>query len=210
MSGLVPSATWFDNLKADRIRKNPGDVWHLGDTYNMGIGQGFNLATPLQMVNIAATIANGGTLYRPRIIQQIVGRVQPRTGLLRRAGVIQPFAPSIIRRNFLSAGTIHLIQQGMHESVTLPIALHGTSFNVTDPRIDAAGKTGTAEDHTPSGRTGLTPGGSATHHSTIPEWRWPCLSQTPMPKAPMRPPPSPTKPSRITSISRRYQTGLAG
>jgi cell division protein FtsI/penicillin-binding protein 2 len=70
--------------------------------------------------------------------------VIPRLGKQQHGTIIQPFVPSIARRNFLSPQTIRLIQQGMHASVDLPGTL-GTSFNVRDARIDAAGKTGTSE-----------------------------------------------------------------
>jgi penicillin-binding protein 2 len=142
-AGLVPSKTWFDRLKVGPLRA-PGTAWHIGDTYNMAIGQGFDESTPLQMANIVATIANGGTLYRTRIVERVQGQVSPKHGVLSRGQVIQPFVPSIVRRNFLQPETLGLIQQGMHESVSLPGFL-GTSFAVRDRRIDAAGKTGTAE-----------------------------------------------------------------
>ncbi len=144
-AGSVPSQTWFDRLKPGPL-KNPGDSWHIGDTYNMAIGQGFNTATPLQMCNVTATIANGGTLYKPRIIERIVGRVVPRRGPLPRQVTLQPFVPQIIRRNFVDPGNISLIQQGMHLGVSATQPWFGTSWLVHDPRIDAAGKTGTAED----------------------------------------------------------------
>lgn len=143
-SGFIPSASWFDNLKPAPNVKNPGDVWHIGNTYNMAIGQGQNLVTPLQMANVAATIANGGTLYRPRIVDHIVGRIAPRKGISRKPATILPFVPQIIRRGFVDPGNLALVQEGMHESVTLP-GWQGTSYYVKDPRIDAAGKTGTSE-----------------------------------------------------------------
>jgi len=142
--GFVPTPAWFDNLKPIPNLKNPGDSWHIGDTYNMAIGQGFNLATPLQMVNVAATIANRGTLYRPRIVERIEGRVVPRRGVLARSQILQPFVPQIVRRNFIDPYNLSLIQEGLHDSVSLP-TWQGTSYLVQDPRIDAAGKTGTAE-----------------------------------------------------------------
>lgn len=143
-AGFIPSSRWFDNLKPTPGVKNPGDVWHIGNTYNMGIGQGQNLVTPLQMANVTATIANGGTLYRPRIVDRITGRISPRKRVSKKAGTVVPFVPQIIRRGFIDPGNLALIQEGMHESVTLP-GWQGTSYYVKDPRIDAAGKTGTAE-----------------------------------------------------------------
>jgi penicillin-binding protein 2 len=149
MPGTILDQTQFDAMKPGPL-KNPGDSWHIGNTYNMAIGQGFTTATPLQMVNAAAAIANGGTLYRPRLVDHVVGRVVPRRGTLRHAQIVQPFVPTIIRRGFIAPDNFALIQEGMHESVDLPGYL-GTSYNVRDPRIDAAGKTGTAEDHLPDG-----------------------------------------------------------
>jgi penicillin-binding protein 2 len=143
--GLIPSLTWYNHLN-NPVLRTPGTYWTIGQTYNMGIGQGFDETTPLQMANVTATIANGGTLFRPRFVLRVDGRVEPRIGATARWHVIQPFVPSVIRRNFISSYNLALIQQGMHESVTLPLAAHGTSFNVTDPRIDAAGKTGTAQN----------------------------------------------------------------
>lgn len=138
-AGLVPDPGWF------RVTY-PGYTWHIGDTYNMAIGQGQNLVTPLQMANVTATVANGGTLYRPSIVERIVGRVEPRQRVLAHSQVLQPFVPSIIRRNFIDPANISLIQQGMHLGVASNKPWYGTSWLVHDPRIDAAGKTGTAED----------------------------------------------------------------
>lgn len=145
-SGFVPTPFWFNHHPADGVIKNPGDTWTIGYNYNSAIGQGFDLTTPLQMVNVAATIANGGTLYRPRIVKEIVGRVVPRRGILARAQVVQPFVPHPVRSNFIDPGNLSLIQQGMHGSVTNDWNT-GTGYFVYDPRIDAAGKTGTAEDN---------------------------------------------------------------
>lgn len=138
-AGLIPDPGWFR-------KAYPGYLWHIGDTYNMAIGQGQNLVTPLQMANVTSAIANGGTLYRPSIIQRIVGRVEPRQGTLAHGTVLQPFVPSIIRRHFVAPSNIALIQQGMHLGVAASKPWYGTSWLVHDPRIDAAGKTGTAED----------------------------------------------------------------
>jgi penicillin-binding protein 2 len=146
MPGFVPSPSWYNSLKpgSTPIRPAADYTWHIGDTYNMAIGQGYNLETPLQMVNVAATIANGGTVYQPQILEKIVGRVVPRVGVSHQNQTIQPFVPAILRRNFISPGNLALIQQGMHEAVTLP-NWQGTGYLVQDPRVDAAGKTGTAE-----------------------------------------------------------------
>ena len=63
MSGLIPSDKW----KQDTW----GESWLTGDTYNMAIGQGFVLATPLQVANVTNAIANGGRLLRPHVVAAI-------------------------------------------------------------------------------------------------------------------------------------------
>ena len=62
--GLIPSAKWK--------RLTYSETWVTGDTYNMTIGQGFVLTTPIQMLNAMAAIANGGTLYRPQLVREVV------------------------------------------------------------------------------------------------------------------------------------------
>jgi len=143
-SGFVPTPQWFNNLKPAPLVKNPGDIWTIGKTYNVAIGQGEDLVTPLQMASITATIANGGTVYRPRIVKNIVGRVVPHGGVSAHNRVVQAFAPQILRHDFINSYDLGLIQQGMHQSVSNDWNT-GTSREVYDPRIDAAGKTGTAE-----------------------------------------------------------------
>ena len=62
-AGLIPDPEW----KIDTI----GEGWVTGDAVNMAIGQGYVQVTPIQMANILAAIANGGTLYQPKLIDRI-------------------------------------------------------------------------------------------------------------------------------------------
>lgn len=132
-TGLVPTNKWK--------RINYSESWVTGDTYNMAIGQGFVLATPLQMVNAAATIANGGLLYRPQVVRDIVDS---------EGQVVQAFAPDLIRRLPVSAENIDLVRQGMRAAVT-----SGTARQVALPGIAVAGKTGTAEFFIDRNKDGL-------------------------------------------------------
>lgn len=59
--GILPSEGWK--------KKHIGEPWYLGDTYHFGIGQGYLLTTPLQVNAWTQVIANGGTLYRPHLLQ---------------------------------------------------------------------------------------------------------------------------------------------
>lgn len=69
--GLLPSQEW----KMKRYKQR----WYTGDTISVGIGQGYNLATPLQLAFATATLANKGTAYRPHLVKQIK---DSRTGTL--------------------------------------------------------------------------------------------------------------------------------
>jgi penicillin-binding protein 2 len=62
-SGNLPTRAWK--------RQTQGEPWSTGDDYNLGIGQGFMTGTPLQQAQMASVIANGGFLYRPRIVHHM-------------------------------------------------------------------------------------------------------------------------------------------
>lgn len=125
-SGLVPTQRWK--------RLNYAETWLTGDTYNMSIGQGFVLATPLQMVNAFAAIANGGTLYRPFVVKEILDAD---------GNVVRVTEPEVIRRLAVDPEHIQLIQDGLRAVIA---AEYGTAFDEFDvPGIVASGKTGTAE-----------------------------------------------------------------
>ncbi len=121
--GLVPDPKW------KQLTLN--EQWTTGDTYNMAIGQGFVLATPLQVLNVTATIANGGTLYRPHLARAIVNASGTVTNTLE---------PQIIRKLPIDPHNLALVQQGMREAVT-----RGTAWKVNLADVPVAGKTGTAE-----------------------------------------------------------------
>jgi penicillin-binding protein 2 len=61
--GNLPTRNWKAQTR--------GEPWSTGDDYNLGIGQGFMTATPLQVTQMAAVVANGGFLYRPAIIHHM-------------------------------------------------------------------------------------------------------------------------------------------
>lgn len=121
--GLVPSATWK--------RRTIGENWSTGDTYNLSIGQGYLLVTPLQMVNMMATVANGGTLYRPQIVHHITDA---------EGNVVRPFRPVVSRTLPISPENWTLIQQGLEGAV-----VYGTATRAQVDGVRVAGKTGTAQ-----------------------------------------------------------------
>ncbi len=63
VSGLLPSQQW----KMNRHKQ----IWYPGDTVSAGIGQGYNLVTPLQLASATATLANGGVGYKPHFVKHI-------------------------------------------------------------------------------------------------------------------------------------------
>ena len=63
VSGLLPSRQW----KEQRFNQR----WFVGDTISVGIGQGYNLVTPLQLASATAILANGGRIFRPHVVQHI-------------------------------------------------------------------------------------------------------------------------------------------
>ena len=62
-SGLLPSTAWKQNRHKQK--------WYVGDTVSAGIGQGYNLVTPLQLAHATAILANDGVAFRPRLVRQV-------------------------------------------------------------------------------------------------------------------------------------------
>ena len=122
-AGLVPTAPWKEETK-----KEP---WYIGDTYHFSIGQGYVLVTPLQVANYTAAIANGGDLYRPRLVKNILDADNQ---------VIRENPPEIIRRGFISSYNLEIVRAGMRDTVTI-----GSARSLDSLPVAVAGKTGTAQ-----------------------------------------------------------------
>ncbi len=124
-AGLVPTPKWK--------RLNYAETWVTGDTYNMGIGQGFVLANPLQVLNATAAVANGGLLYQPYLVQEILDA---------EGNLVETRQPKAIRDLLDTIDPEHLaqVQLGLEAVVAW-----GTARELDVPGIPVAGKTGTAE-----------------------------------------------------------------
>lgn len=122
--GFLPSKNWKEEVKNEQ--------WYLGDTYNVSIGQGDILVTPLQVANYTAAIANGGTLYQPRLVKKIVSH---------EGEITDEMQPTVLQEQVVSPETIRVVQQGMREAVAYGSA---RSLNSSLP-VSSAAKTGTAE-----------------------------------------------------------------
>jgi penicillin-binding protein 2 len=121
-SGLIPDEQWkLDNIK---------EKWSVGNSYHASIGQGFVTATPLQLANFTASIANGGTLYKPHLVSQIK----------KSNGEIISVEPEVIRSNFVSPEVLNVVREGMRQTI-----VGGTAQPLKDMPVEIAGKTGTAQ-----------------------------------------------------------------
>ena len=122
--GNWPTNAW--SMRVYNLPLEPSDVCQLA------IGQGAMLATPLQMANITATVANGGTLYRPHI----VGTIRSPHGK-----VLQTFDGEVIRKVDVTQEALREVRAGMAK-VTDP---GGTAYGLAIPGLPFSGKTGSAE-----------------------------------------------------------------
>ncbi len=123
-AGTVPTRDYMLNVM--------GRPWFTGDSYNAAIGQGFVQVTPLQMANIMATIANGGTLYMPQIIREVKDV---------NGNIVRPFEPKVIRQVRVSPENMQLVQNALRRVVSND----GTAIESQIAGFEYAGKTGTAE-----------------------------------------------------------------
>ena len=125
VGAIVPDDQWKRQLYAES--------WTTGDSYNMAIGQGYLLSTPLQVLVSAATVANGGTVYEPQVVRQVVDA---------NGGLQRDFEPKIRRELPLEEGIIDIVREGMWAAVNDEF---GTAAGAQVPGVTVAGKTGTAE-----------------------------------------------------------------
>ncbi len=123
--GVVPSVAYHDKVTPGGYQK--------GLALNAVIGQGDSNVTPLQMAMVYATIANGGTVYRP----QLVLRVERADGT-----VVEDFLPEVKNRLGVKPENLAIIRRGLEKTMNEP---GGTGYRrrLKEPRM--AGKTGTAQ-----------------------------------------------------------------
>ena len=122
-AGLVPTDQW----KMDRF----GLPIYPGEVLQAGIGQGYDLATVLQIANAYAAVANGGKLYEPQVVREVRGPD---------GTVVRPFEPKLIRRIKAPAAVFTTMREAARRVVTIR-----HTYNLVDLPIVVAGKTGTSE-----------------------------------------------------------------
>ena len=126
-SGILPSPTW--------LRSSHDERWSQGQTANASIGQGYVLATPLQMAMVAATVANDGVSYQPSLVHQIQ---EPDGTSVRRPEKIRG---DLKEMNNLTPDQLEIVRKGMWRVVNDS----GTGGRAKVPGVVVAGKTGTAQ-----------------------------------------------------------------
>jgi len=121
--GFVPSREWKEAAK--------GEAWYPGDTLHLAIGQGDILVTPLQVAAYTSAIANGGILYKPKLVEKIVET---------KSGLVTTMAAEVLDKNLADPKNLAIIMEGLRSSVT-----SGSSRGIYGVNMEVAGKTGTAQ-----------------------------------------------------------------
>jgi penicillin-binding protein 2 len=126
--GVLPSPEW----KKQRFKKPEQQKWYAGETISIGIGQGYNAYTPIQLAQATATVANNGLMFRPHLVRHIADT---------KTGEKRLVEPKPIRDLQLKLGNIDVIRRamvGVNKEGTGARAFAGAPY-------EAAGKTGTAQ-----------------------------------------------------------------
>ena len=122
VGGIVPTNQWKQDTYGLPIY--PGEVYHAG------IGQGYDAVTPLQLLNAYASMANGGTVYRPHVVRQIIGP----------DGTITQVEPEVMGKVTATAASLKTMRKAARN-----VVVSGHTWNLNDLPLVIAGKTGTAE-----------------------------------------------------------------
>jgi|SoiMethySBSTD1v2_1073268.scaffolds.fasta_scaffold16480_8 penicillin-binding protein 2 len=126
--GVLPSPEW----KVRRFKRPEQQRWYAGETISIGIGQGYNSYTPLQLAQAMATLVNGGTMYKPRLVAQVDN---PRTGERR---VVDPEVSTRVRFRPENVDFVKRAMAGVNKEGTGARAFAGAQYT-------NGGKTGTAQ-----------------------------------------------------------------
>ncbi len=124
-SGLIPDRDW----KLQRY----GTRWYDGESLNTAIGQGYVTVTPLQLAVMTAAVANGGKVFRPHIVKQVVGLD---------GAVLRTTSPELLNTVQVSAADLAVVRSGLEAVVNEPGGT-GASSRLNSVRV--AGKTGTSQ-----------------------------------------------------------------
>ncbi|HLX03574.1 MAG TPA: penicillin-binding protein 2 [Trinickia sp.] len=128
--GILPSTDW----KKKAYRKPEQQRWYEGETISLGIGQGYNSFTILQLAHATATLANNGVVMKPHLVKEIENPISHQLRLT---------VPKDNGRIDVTQSDIDVVKRGMINVTTNP---SGTAYQVfRDAPYVTAGKTGTAQ-----------------------------------------------------------------
>jgi len=127
-AGVLPSPEW----KQARFSQREQQRWYPGETISIGIGQGYNSYTPVQLAQALATLANNGAMFRPRLVSHVDnGRTGERTYL----------EPQLVRQVALHPEHVAFVKRAMAGVTT-----EGTArWAFSGAQYSSGGKTGTAQ-----------------------------------------------------------------
>lgn len=129
LSGTLPSPEW----KKKRFKKKQDQKWLPGDLINMSIGQGYVLATPIQIASAYQAIANNGVQLKPTVVDRFVTY----------SGKVENNAPIVVRKLNVSEKNLKLLQNALR----LPVSgSGGTAKLLRIPNYPVSAKTGTAQN----------------------------------------------------------------
>jgi penicillin-binding protein 2 len=127
-AGVLPSPEW----KMKRFRRPEQQKWYAGETISIGIGQGYNAYTPVQLALAVATLANNGVMFRPRLVDHVDNL---------RTGARRYFEPQLARQAPVRPEHLEFVRNamaGVNKEGTGARAFAGAQYT-------SAGKTGTAQ-----------------------------------------------------------------
>jgi len=128
VKGRVPSPEWKQKYFSNQ--KPVFQKWYQGDTYNLSIGQGYILVSPMQLAVAYQAIANQGKIFKPHIVKKILSNKD------------EIIKPEIIKQISLDSKNISIVRQGMREAVSSPA---GSAHALNSLPVKVAAKTGTAQ-----------------------------------------------------------------
>jgi penicillin-binding protein 2 len=127
-SGVLPSPEW----KMKRFKDPRQQKWFPGETISIGIGQGYNAYTPIQLAVALSTLLNGGTMHKPRVVSYIDNV---------REGTRQTFEPQVLHQTQFKAEYVEFIKHAMQG-----VNKEGTAArSFANAPYTSGGKTGTAQ-----------------------------------------------------------------
>jgi penicillin-binding protein 2 len=136
--GLIPDRQWFrEEQRTDTGRVRSTGPWVGGDLMNAVVGQGAVLVTPLQLANGFSAMLNGGTLWKPRVVSEIVDQ---------EGNVVDENSKAIVQTIDMDPATVDALRRDFQQVVNGPIGTARNAFLRFGPNVlTVGGKTGTAE-----------------------------------------------------------------